>query len=256
MATYITIMKYTNILTELGLATNEAKIYETLLKLGKSGVSSIASSANINRRNVYDSLERLLEKGIIFEVVQGRDTVYEAVEPSKLLDILHEKEQRLQRVLPEMTKLFKAEAISHQVILYEGIEGWKMYMKDILRTGQDLYTIGAKGQWVTGVMAEFGQKTLREAKKKGVTFHILFDASTLDNAKHAPMMHGKNSRVLPKEFNSSSAIDIYGDNVVISTGSDSHAIDESFSLTVIKNPLIAESFRVWWKALWKLSSPL
>lgn len=249
-------MQFLTVLQSLGLAQNEAKIYETLLRLGKSGVSAIASSANINRRNVYDSLERLLEKNIVFAVIQGRDTLYQAVEPKKLLTLVQEKEQQLRSVLPDMTKLFKTEASPHQVMMYEGLEGWKTNLQDILLTGEDLYTIGGKGQWLDPILADFSRKVIREAHKKGMSLNVLFDASVQTNVEEALHRFKGRSAILPPEFSSKSTIDIFGDTIVLATGNTANAIDDTYSLTVIKNPLIAQSFRTWWHALWELSTPI
>jgi len=58
------------ILEEIGLSPNEAKIYETLLSSGEVGVSDISLKANVHRRNVYDALNRLVEKGLVYRILQ------------------------------------------------------------------------------------------------------------------------------------------------------------------------------------------
>ena len=73
----------TALLQELGLPLNEAKIYEALLTYGGSGVSTISLRSGVHRRNTYDALHRLIEKGLVYEVFTQGETVYEAVEPGK-----------------------------------------------------------------------------------------------------------------------------------------------------------------------------
>ena len=46
-----------DILEEIGLSPNEAKIYTTLLGLGLSTVTSISNKCKLHRANVYDSLK-------------------------------------------------------------------------------------------------------------------------------------------------------------------------------------------------------
>lgn len=58
------------ILEGLGLSPNEAKIYETLVLRGESSVSDIAVAAKIHRRNAYDAIERLIDKGLCFQFFQ------------------------------------------------------------------------------------------------------------------------------------------------------------------------------------------
>ena len=52
-------------LERIGLSPNEVKIYLTLLRLGASKAGKIAKEAQVDRSATYDSLKRLLEKGII-----------------------------------------------------------------------------------------------------------------------------------------------------------------------------------------------
>ena len=58
----------TEVLENLGLSKNEARIYETLLKEGESPVGFLAVKSGVHRRNVYDTLNRLIEKGLAFEI--------------------------------------------------------------------------------------------------------------------------------------------------------------------------------------------
>jgi len=50
------------------MSKNEAKIYETILEIGECSVSEIAKKSGIHRRNIYDTLARLSEKGIVFQI--------------------------------------------------------------------------------------------------------------------------------------------------------------------------------------------
>ena len=52
-----------DVLKEVGLSTNESKIYETLLRLKEASIEVIAAKSKVHRRNVYDSIAKLLEKG-------------------------------------------------------------------------------------------------------------------------------------------------------------------------------------------------
>ena len=76
----------TQLYEDLGLSLNEARIYDALVTYGGSGVSTIALRSNVHRSNAYDSLHRLIEKGLVYEVFGQRETLYEAVDPGKLLD--------------------------------------------------------------------------------------------------------------------------------------------------------------------------
>src|SRR5688572_5487425 len=110
MVLYTTILHmHGELLQELGLSLNEAKIYETLLSLGESGVGEIAVRGDIHRRNVYDALQRLITKGLVFPIFQKGENRYAAVRPEKLVELLREKELRLSEALPSLTALYETD---------------------------------------------------------------------------------------------------------------------------------------------------
>lgn len=95
---------YAELFEQLGLSPNEAKIYETLLESGESSVSVISLRAKIHRRNVYDALNRLVEKGVVFRIFQKGENRFKPVTPNKLLEILQEKKKQVRRSFTRIEK--------------------------------------------------------------------------------------------------------------------------------------------------------
>ena len=145
---------YTDIFEHIGLSPNEAKIYETLLSTGETSVSIISAKAKVHRRNVYDAMNRLLEKGLVFQIFQKGENIYQAVHPNKLLEVLKEKETRLTQVLPQLNKIYTAEPLQEAACIYKGLEGYKNYMRDMARIGEETYFLSAKGLWFTPTISE------------------------------------------------------------------------------------------------------
>ena len=88
------------ILEELGLSPNEARIYESLIESGESSISDISVKAKIHRRNAYDVMQRLINKGLCFQILSRGENTYNAVDPDKLTELLAEKQENLERILP------------------------------------------------------------------------------------------------------------------------------------------------------------
>jgi len=249
---------YIEILKQLNLSKNESIIYEALVKFGELSISAIARESGVNRRNVYDSMDRLKEKGLAFEVMNKRESVYRAVDPIKLREFLAEKSAKLESILPDLREMYKNTPNDNEVFIYKGIEGWKNYMKDIIRTKSVLYTIGGKGQWADESLQPFLENFMKEAQKEGVTFETLFDYE-VNNERRGILDSSigiENIRILPKEYSTKSTIQIFDDQVVILDGEQEDKINSKTSFFIIKNKIIADSFRVWFKLMWKISSPI
>lgn len=250
----INLLMYELTLQELGLSPNEARIYEALLELGEAGVSSISTQTNIHRRNVYDTINRLVEKGFATPVVGTKENKYIPVEPNKFLEVIQEKKEKLQKILPNMQSLFLNHKAEEGVYIYKGIEGMKNILRDILRINQSVYTIGGKGIWSNPISLSLSESFVKETQKKNIKFCTLFDLNIKDEViKNIKTIKQTNIeyRFLPEKYSSSSVIDIYGNRVAIYTGATLHeTIEESITIFLMVSQNLADSYRQWFQFMW------
>lgn len=243
-------MPYSTLRT-LGFSPNEAKIYEALLTYGGSAVSTISLRANVHRRNAYDAVQRLLEKGLVFEAHGGGDVTYEAVEPSKLLEFVREKEEALEQALPLMQKLYHTTRAPELTYIYKGVEGVKNYMRLALKAGKDMYTLGAEGAWLDPRIAGYTKAFMAEAKKKKMKIHAILEDDA-HMVPGAPELLADSYKFLPHKYDTHATMDIFGDFVVTYTGTQPGKLSDNVTIFVMFSPALAHSYRIWWQALWDL----
>ena len=165
---------YEEALMNVGLSLNEARVYEAMLQLGEANVNLISIKSKVHRRNVYDSLNKLVEKGLVAQYVVKGERHFRATNPDRLQTILKEKEDKLTSVLPDMKTKFQTLKQEEQAYIYRGVEGFRNYMQDILDVGEDAYFIGAKGGWFDPRLKSFRARFYRELKKKKIKAYHLF----------------------------------------------------------------------------------
>lgn len=241
---------YRETLEELGLSPTEAKIYETLITAGASSVPEISLHISVHRRNVYDTMPKLLKRGLVYLIADANENTYAAVPPDKLQDLLYEKETRLQAILPGLNERFKKRVTQEAVYIYKGIEGFKNYLRDILKIGEDVYFIGAKGGWFDPHLQTFIQHFLNKAREKHIRYHHIFDHEVRTEAPELLKALGLPYRFLPKEYSTTGAIDIFGDRVVTFSGLVLKRITEDVMLVVISNRELADCYRTWFQFVW------
>jgi len=242
------------VLQKLGLAKNESQIYLLLLRRGEQNVSQISERSKIHRRNVYDSLRRLSQRGLVIEIQERRESFFQAVDPEKLQEIIDEKQTSLTEVMPEMSQLFQRTPPQQATLIYRGIEGWKNCMRDIIRIGEDYYCIAGKGGWMDPRLTGFFPSFIRDLNKAKVKCHVLFDHK-IKVENHPILSHvGKNYRFLPNNCLSTASIEIFGDRVCLVTNIHFGALEEEFYFTVIANRDLADSFKSWFKVMWQSCS--
>ena len=118
-------------LINLGLTEGEAKVYLALLKLGSSTVGPIVKEANIAYSNIYEILNRLLEKGLISFIIKEKTKHFQASQPSQLYEYLEKKESELKeekftlkKLIPELEKL-KSLKENQEAEIFLGFKGLK-----------------------------------------------------------------------------------------------------------------------------------
>ncbi len=236
----------------LGLSPNEAKIYECLIEIGEAGISKIAVSAKIHRRNAYDAIQRLIDKGLCFEIFSNKENLYNAVDPGKLTELLAEKEKNLQAMLPELKKKFKQRFAPEEAYIYRGLEGQKNIFRDVLRVGEDSYFIGAKGGWYDPRLQTARKAFFAETRRKKIKFVQLFDHEIKKEKDFPKYFEGLlEYRYLPKEYSTPSAIHIFGDYVVTYTGMSIKKLADNVVFFVIHSKELAESYRKWFLYMWE-----
>lgn len=241
---------YEELLREIGLSHNEARVYEALLQIGETSVQAISLKSKVHRRNVYDSLNKLMEKGLASEVFVKGEKNFKAINPRRLLELLKEKEERVNKLLPEMQLKYESVEEKEEAYLYRGIEGFKNYLQDILKTRETVYFIGAKAFWLDERLQHFLPRFQRERTKLGIKFMHLFDYEVKEQKPEMLELVGKPYKFLPKQYSSPTAVDIFGDYVVTFVGVKPGKLEEEPLMFVMKSKKLADGYKKFFQFMW------
>ncbi len=241
-------MDYENIrliLEKYGLSPNEAKAYLTLLRLGGSMAGKIAKEAQMDRASCYDALKKLLKRGLISYALEANRKLFKAVSPDRLIEILKEKEEEIQGILPELSSLYKAEKGKYNVTLYKGYKGLKSVFEDILKKtkGEENLVIDSSGKFgerMPYYLPHF--KKGLEANKIKVR-HIARKGFKLNPSKTTEL------RYFTKHLKESTiTTNIYSNKIALLIWTE---VPEAI---IIENKAAAEAYREYFEILWKSAS--
>ena len=124
------------VLEELGLTPNEAKLYLLLVKGGPAKANALAVASGMQRRTVYDALQQLEKKGLSGKVeVRGVQT-FTPSPPSSLLALLEEKRDSVEKALPSLSRVYEAAEKTSVSVIY-GVAGMKTVLEDIIALRAD-----------------------------------------------------------------------------------------------------------------------
>lgn len=113
----------TAILEDLGLSKGEIKVYLTLMGLGTSKVGSIIEKSRMASSAVHNSINALIEKGLISYIKKGKIKFYQAVPPKQLINFIEEKKKKILNILPELELKQRLAQEKQEAEIFEGTKG-------------------------------------------------------------------------------------------------------------------------------------
>jgi len=202
----------TQILQEIGLSNTEAKVYLALLELGSALAGEITKKSEVNRTNVYDALERLIEKGLVTYVISANRKVFEPVNPEMLREILKDKQEKLSSVINELQLKYKTSRSKEEATIFKGKKGIKSIFEDILKEKKDLFAYGAESRFAD--MFPAYQKHWNDRRARlGIKVKMIYNEKVRQR-KIKEKLKKLTMKFLPKHYEFPSTIMIYGDKVI------------------------------------------
>ncbi len=245
-------METERVLEELGLTENESKIYLFLLKIGETTTGLIISETGIANSRVYESLRSLIDKGLVTYNVQKDGKHFSAVSPKKFLELEEERERKIKEIVPNLEEIQNKKTADTKTAVYEGYSGFKTAFQKIVEDcpkGDTIYILGfSEQQGKTESLRLFlSNMNLKSAEKKQ-KLKIIMDKSSKETlGKDREKEKFTEVKYMPKGYISPAAIDIFEDYVYI------FLWEEKPFVFMIKNKLIAESFKQYFNFLWKIA---
>ena len=239
------------ILRKVGLSNGEIKVYKALLEIGVASVNSIHEKIGIDRRNIYDILNKLVERGLISYIEENGKRTFKLANPDKILSYMDEKKSDLEKtrkeianVIPSIQEVFKSEKETLFAEIFKGKEGIKAVWDDMLDY-KSIYWIGS-GFYIPDKFPAFWNDWNKRRIKKKINSHHLFRS---EKRKHPGIKSlGKLTKwkFLPIEFSGAPTVTaIYGNKVT------NFLFGERLFAFVMESKELADNYKVYHKYLWK-----
>jgi len=237
-----------DVLEELGLSEAESKVYLALLDSGSTLAGSVIKKTGLHRGTTYQILQRLKEKGLVSSVVKGKKQYFQPAEPQRLMDVLKEKEEKLQEILPALKTKLELSKEKQEVTVYTGVKGIRSVMDKMLEElnpSGEYYDFGVSGLF-RNVMGPYWDLWQRKKKKYKIKSQVIFNEELKSKSPELLQDYHGQARFHPREYSSITDTMIYKDTVILFIWTAKPPI-----AVVIKNKDNAESYKNQFRFLWK-----
>jgi len=238
------------LLRKIGLSEGELKVYSALLDIGPASTNKIHERTGIERRNIYDILNKLIEKGLVTYIDENKRRTFQLAPPKKIVNYIEEKEDslksikmRLEGMLPEIMSKFESSKPEIRAEVYRGQEGIKAVWEDMLKKGaKNIYWIGSGNYVPIKFPAFFDSWSKRRADSKIYNNHLFRG----DKRGLVPKKPLQNIKFLPPEFNGNPTVTCIFRNKVVQ-----FLFGESLFAFVIESKELSENYISYFKYLWE-----
>jgi sugar-specific transcriptional regulator TrmB len=243
-------MQKEQVLRDIGLNDNEVKVYLELLKLGQSKVNIISSRLNIPRTTVYTVLNSLIKKGFSNYVIKSGVKYFDPLEPKKLVNFLDEKRDYLKEAIPELESIKKTIINKPFVEIYEGKEGLKTIMEDIINSKPKEHLILTTYKIFSLMEYSFPNFIKRKEKIKPKIETRILGPNQKNASKFIKRYKNKyrKIKILSDNLNINFRMEIYNNKTIITNMEQDNLIS-----IFIKDSKISDSFKAVFNMLWVFS---
>jgi sugar-specific transcriptional regulator TrmB len=232
-------------LQEFSLSNTEAKVYLALLELGKSKAGKITKKSAVNRTNVYDALERLIEKGLVSYVSENNKKVFEAVDPQRLKEILEDKQDKLSKTIEELKILHQKSQKDEDAFIFRGKKGIKTIFEDILAEKKDLFVYGAESKFKA--LFPYYQKHWNEERARlKIKVKMIYNKKVKEEKKKEKLKLLE-MKFLPETYEFPSTIMMHGEKLVTIVW-----LEEPFAF-MVKSEEAVKSNMNFFEILWNIA---
>jgi len=230
---------------KVGMEEREISTYLELLKSGELTATIISEKIRIDRSTIYRILNKLIKKGFVSSFIKNGVKYFNACDPEILLNYTEEIESEMKQKLPELKSLQLTKKAKAKVEVYEGKDGAKSVLKDIIKTGKDYLVFGYDCQFRKIFPKTYLEQYLRQLKEKDITEKMLIKEETKIPKKY---MERTIVRYLPKNLSNPSTLIIYGKKIAYVIWA------EPYFVIVIENNEITNSMKNYFSLLWNTAT--
>jgi len=237
-----------DVLEDLGLSEAEAKVYLALLERGSTLAGPVIKRTGLHRGTTYQVLQRLIEKGLVSFVIKAGKRYFAAADPKRFLEILKEKEEEIEAILPSLIQKRALAKEQQEVTVYSGRKGIKTACENLLeelKDGGEYLDFGVSGLF-RDVMEFYWDSWQRKKREYGIKAKCIFDETLKEKDPSLLRDYLGEARFHPAEFKSLTDTIIYNDKVVLFIWRA-----QPPTAVIIQNRENADSYRNQFNLMWQ-----
>ncbi|MCX6750662.1 MAG: helix-turn-helix domain-containing protein [Candidatus Pacearchaeota archaeon] len=232
-------------LEDLGLTSNEAKIYFVLSRAGSLTAGEITKNVDLHRSRVYEALDRLMKKGLVKYTITNKTKYFNVKDPEALLELIAERKANIEKILPSLKEMQDHQDNKYAVETYLGIGGVKSVLKESLKA--ERYDVFGAPQQSIDILGEAYWKNYNlKANESKIKMRMIFNEELRSWSKVITKINiGTTIRFLEKQFDNLTETLILEDKIIILIWTI-----QPIGI-IIREKTVSKAYKQFFELLWK-----
>jgi sugar-specific transcriptional regulator TrmB len=257
-------MKYARALAELGLTPTESDVYLFLLQNGQCNAPQIQAALNLDKMPVYRALGTLRDKGYAESFGETRNQLFAAAPIQTILDKYEERARALAEaregivsLMHDLTNKQQALYKENRITIYEGTDGYKLWMEERLNSGattiRELGQNTFVGQFFTS-QKEFDDymwSYIHRRISKGIYVRSMGDKTRQRPYDTSDPKLCKEARIIDLPERIDGIMTIFGNKFGFYTLQNG-----KYMGIIIDDPMLSKMMTLFYDALWEQGTPV
>ncbi len=242
-------MQIQRVIEQLGYTRDEAKIYLVALELGESHVSDIAKRIRLPLSSVQVIVNKLHADGIMNFYIRKRYKYWVAENPTRLVMRLHEREESVQAIMPQLEALRHVKDQKPHAKIFEGVSEIRQIYADILETKMHILAIIPWDEWIHLLGQGFMEDFIEKRNKHHLHIRLL-TPKTISTIKLQSLDADefRETRYLPDDVHIKTTTLLYGTKVAIVS------LNRKLPVAIsIEDADVGNTFSIFFEELWTRS---
>lgn len=235
------------ILSQLGINSSEALVYELLLELGPKTAQELLPSSGLGRGNLYNVLTSLKKKSLVFEEV-GAKTLFKANNPEVLRVLAEAKMSSAKDLVHQLSAALPTLKSQYQLITkrptlrtFEGIGGLKSIYNETLDDNQTIYALVGPDEPAPELYRWLMKKYGPARAVKKIFAYVVASGETAATKEYAETSQEQLRSLISLDhslYPFNGEVDIFGDKIAFI----SYKKEELIGI-ILESPSLAETLR-------------
>lgn len=228
-------------------------MYTALLEIGQTSAGEIIKKTGLHRSVVYETLDKLIARKLVFKLEKQKIAFYQATDPSRLLQNIKSQEEIAMELIPKLTNFIDTKL--PEITIYEGLESYRAFWLAFyarVEPGSTDYIAGSIGSyWQELLGIRTIEKILQIQVERKIKWKALMfskDPIEMEWFQRSPELY--ECRLINKNGPAEGNYNITSEGTVLL-----HSATEPMIIE-IKNPTLFRVFQNIFDTMWDIAKPL